>query len=169
VPLAGAVFLLTPLRQPTAAGSYTSRALITALGSNGTPDPQTTAEVRFLRVVPHVLTATGRYDPKTKDAVITGRVTELGKPEPRATVEYEAASTNGLVVVLNSGSSKKVRTSAAGTFTIHKRISKTTVFVLDVPSTTGPCRGTSAAPRGCLSETTEGTGEKDVRVVVPRR
>jgi len=169
VPLSGALFLLFPLQQPTAPGSYTSSAFFTSAGPSGAPDPTTTAETRFLRTVPHILTAKGRYDKKTRDAVVTGRVTELGQPQSGAVVEYAAvsASSSGSIVV--GAAVKRVRASATGTFTIRTRISKTTTFLLDVANTVGPCQAPSTAPRGCLSETVEGTGEKDVRVVVPRR
>lgn len=169
MPLATVGLLLTPLGEPTSPGTYTSRAFVTASGANGAPDPQTTTEVRFLRPVPHVLSAKGRYDPKTKDAVVTGLVTELAKPQPQAVVEYFTVQSSSSAVIVSGGSQNKVRASAGGTFTIRKRISKTTVFVLDVASTTGACQGPSTAPRGCVSETVGGTGEKEVRVVVPRR
>jgi hypothetical protein len=165
------LFLLFPLQEPTAPGSYTSSALLTAAGPSGAPDPTTTAEARFLRTVPHILTAKGRYDKKTKDAVVTGRVTELGKPQSGAAVEYVtvSSSSNGFVSIVSATSIKKVRASTAGTFAIRARIAKTTTFLLDVPDTVGACQGSSTAPRGCLSETFEGTAEKDVRVVVPKR
>jgi hypothetical protein len=166
VPLAAAIFILTPLKQPTTTGSYTSHAFFTPAGSTGAPNPQGTTEARFLRTVPHTLTVKGRYDKTTKDAVLAGRVAQLGKPQARAVVEYATTSGSSSVIVL--GVPKQVRASAAGTFTIRTRITRTTLFVLDVAATTGPCQGASTAPGGCLSETVEGTAQRLVRIVPTR-
>ena len=166
VPISTLLLVLTPLTQPTAPGSYTSSAFVTPEDSSGAPNPQATVETRFLRTVPHTLTAKGRYDKKTHDAIVTGRVTDLGKPQAGALVEYSTAtqSSSGAIVQI-SDTTKHVRTTAAGTYTIRKRISKTTLFLVDAAGSTGPCQGPSTAPRGCVSETVEGTAEHLARVV----
>jgi hypothetical protein len=169
VPLAALVLILEPLKQPTASGSYTSHAYFTPAGPTGAPNPQATTESRFLRVVPHTITVKGRYDKKSHHAVLTGRVTELGKPQPRAVVEYSTvtSSSSGTITIVTTSSANRVRASANGTFTIRTRVTRTTLFLVDVAATTGPCQGPSTAPGGCLSETTEGTASRTVRVVVP--
>jgi hypothetical protein len=168
VPLDTVALLSVPLSEPTAPGSYVSRAFVTAAGPTGAPDPQATAEARFLRPIPHVVTAQGRYDAKTKTAVLTGRVTELGKPQPYAAVDYTRVL-HSASLIASLGPGKRVLTSAAGVFTIRTRITKTTSFAIDAESITGDCPGGSTAPLGCASETIEGTGDTFVKVVVPKR
>jgi hypothetical protein len=166
VPLSTLLVLLTPLAQPTAAGSYTSSVFITPEGPTGAPNPQATAETRFLRTVPHTLTAKGRYDRKTHDAVVTGRVTNLGKPQARALVEYATASVSSTGTIVQVATNEKhVRATAAGTYTIRAKITKATLVAVDAAGSTGPCQGPSTAPRGCVSETVEGTAQHVVRVV----
>jgi hypothetical protein len=160
VPLTDVDFLLTSVLGPTARGRYTSNAYVTPEGLGGTPDPAATVEARALDPVPHTLTLKGRYDAKIHDAVLTGRVTEAGKPQAGASVEYLRLDL--------FGPPRHVRTSANGAFTARVRIGSTTTFAADVPDTTGPCPGSSTAPRGCASLTVSGTRARTVRVVVPR-
>jgi hypothetical protein len=168
VPLVAVGLLSVPLAEPTAPGSYTSRAFVTAAGPTGAPDPQMTAEARFLRPVPHLVTVKGRYDSKSKAAVLTGRVTVLGKPQPYVHVDYEVVvRTPGGFGVTAPG--KRVLTSAAGTFTIRTLIAKTTTFLVGVSDVAGACAGASTAPLGCASETVEGTAGTFARVIVPKR
>jgi hypothetical protein len=166
VPISTLLLILTPLSQPTAPGSYTSNAFVTPEDATGAPNPQATVETRFLRTIPHTLTAKGHYDKKTHDAIVTGRVTNLGKPQARALVEYVTAtqSSSGAIVSI-SDTTKHVRATAAGTYTIRTRISKTTLFLVDAAGSTGACQGASTAPHGCVSETVEGTAQHLVRVV----
>lgn len=161
MPLTGAVFLLNGLAGPRARGTYTSSAYVTAAGATGAPDSSTTTEARFLDPVPHTLTLAGRYDAKTHSAVLTGRVTSLGKPEPGATVEYVRAN--------SASQPRHVRTSRTGSFATRVRIAATTTFLAVVPDSTRSCAGPSAAPRGCASLTLAGTNARVVRVAVPRR
>jgi hypothetical protein len=166
VPISTLLLALTPLSQPSAAGSYTSSAFVTPENASGAPNPQATVETRFLLTIPHTLTAKGRYDKKTGDAIVTGRVTNLGNPQARALVEYSTAtqSSSGAITSI-SETTKHVRATAAGTYTIRMRISKTTLFLVDAAGSTGACQGASTAPHGCVSETVEGTAEHLVRVV----
>lgn len=161
MPLANADFLLIGAAGPTAHGSYTSSALVTPVGSSGAPDTASTVEARSLEPIPHTLSAKGRYDAKTHDAVLTGRVTETGKPQAGAVVDY--------VRVDNLAPPKHVKTSRAGTFTARVRIGATATFDVQVPDATVPCSGASTAPRGCATETVIGTNDRLVRVVVPKR
>jgi hypothetical protein len=160
VPLDGAMLLLSPIAAPRGRGEFTSSAYITDETLSGAPDPATTGEARFVDPVPHALSARGRYDAKTRAAVLTGRVTELGKPQAGAAVEYFGDT--------SFAPPKHVRTSAKGTFSTRVRIPSTTTFFLDVPDATVACRGSSSAPRGCLSLTVAGTNTRLVRVAVPR-
>ncbi|HST24992.1 MAG TPA: hypothetical protein VLJ76_03290 [Gaiellaceae bacterium] len=160
VPLGAASFILSAITVPTAPGSYTSSAIVTQQSSSGAPDPSTAVEARFLDPIPHVLSVSGRYDGKTHDAVLTGRVAEEGKPQAGAVVEY----TN----LINGVLPKHVRTTAKGTFTLHIRIAATTTFELDVADAKTACPGPSTAPKGCASLTVAGTNDRLVRVAVPR-
>lgn len=161
MPLANADFLLMGASGPSARGSYTSSALVTPLGSTGAPDTASTVEARSLEPIPHTLTAKGRYDAKTHDAVLTGRVTEVGKAQAGAVVDY--------VRLESLTEPRHVKTSGAGTFTARTRIAATTTFDVVVLDAVAPCSGPSTAPRGCASETVIGTNDRLVRVVVPKR
>jgi hypothetical protein len=159
VPLTRAAFLVSSLTAPTTAGEYVSRAFVTPESAAGAPDPGSMLEARFLDPIPHVLTLKDRYDAKSHDAVLTGRVMELGKPQADAIVDLTRINSFTLA--------KRVRTSANGTFSARIKIASTTRFAAGVPDSTGACPGPSTAPRGCASLTVAGTTLKLVRVVVP--
>jgi hypothetical protein len=161
VPLFAAGFQLSTITAPSGRGTYTSSALVTPQDSSGAPDPPSTVEARFVAPVPHTLTVKGRYDSRTRSAVLTGRVAEVGRPQGGATVEYVRTS--------QVTPPKEVRTSRKGTFTIRARITATSTFLLLVPDSTGSCPGPSTAPRGCASLTVAGTNAREVRIAVPRR
>jgi len=161
VPLTAATFILSPLTAPTAAGDYLSHAFVTPPGTGGAPDAANTFELQFLQPQPHSLTLHGRYDAKTRQAVLTGRVTEIGKPQGGATVD---------VIRSNSlGTPKRVHASANGTFTTRIHITATTAFAADVPDAVTGCSSGSTAPGGCLSQTVAGSDLEVARVVVPRK
>jgi hypothetical protein len=156
VPLDSAEFILAPIVAPQRAGSHTSRALVTAQTPTGSPDPGSTVEARFVDPQPHSLAVKGRYDKRTHDAVLTGRVKELGKAQRNAHVQYLRTDTLDLP--------KSVRTSATGSFRINARIAAPTTFLLQVPDAVGACPGASSAPKGCVSLTTAGTNSSAVLV-----
>jgi len=160
VPLDSASFFLGALLPPSASGDYTSRMFVTPQTATGAPDSPSTVEAQFVDPVPHTLTVEARYDKKSRDAVLTGRVMELGKPQARALVQYLRSDVETLP--------KGVRTTAAGTFTIRARVIRTTSFALFVPDATGTCSGPSSAPKGCATHTVAGTNSRIVRVVVPK-
>ena len=160
VPLTGATFLLSTLVAPTTSGDYVSHAFVSSESVTGTPDPSSTVEARFLDHIPYALTLKGRYDATSREAVLTGRVTALGRPQPNVTVDV--SWTDSLLL------SKQVRTSASGTFSTRIRITRTMRFAADVPDSTGGCPGPSTAPRGCASQTVAGTALELARVVVPK-
>jgi hypothetical protein len=161
LPLDGLSLLLSTLTPPTAAGSYEWHAYVAPqTPGTGAPNDPATYELRSIVPVPHAITVKGSYNAKLHDAVLTGRVTEDGKAQARASVF--AVTTSSLEPI-------RTRTSAAGRFTIRARIAQTTTFFLQVPDQTGPCTGATTAPGGCLSTTVSATATKTVRVVVPRR
>jgi len=127
---------LTP---PSAAGQYLSHAFLTPPGPTGAPDAGATAEAQFLDPIPHSLTVKAHYDAKSHAAVISGRVTELGKPQAGAVVDLQRADA--------FTPSKRVRTSANGTFTTHIRITATTTFAAGVPDTRERRRHRAGASR----------------------
>jgi hypothetical protein len=161
MPVTGMDLLIGTLTGPTGPGKYTSSAYVTGVGPTGAADPATTAEARFVDPIPHTLTLKGRYDARRRDAVLSGRVVESGRPQAGAIVEYIRTDL--------FSEPKTVRTSTRGTFTARVRIGSTTTFLADVADATGPCSGPSSAPRGCLSLTVAGTNTRSVRVVVPKR
>jgi hypothetical protein len=160
VPLTGVGFLLTGVTGPTARGSYTSSALVTPEDSSGAPAATATVEARSVHPIPHTLKLAGRYDAKARAAVLTGSVTELGKPQSRATVEYVRADT--------FGEPRRLRTNGQGKFATRVRIAGTATFEAAVPDVTAVCSGPSPAPGGCVSLIVIGSNTRTVRVVVPR-
>lgn len=161
IPLDGLSLLLSTLTPPTTAGSYLWHAYVSPqLPGTGAPNDAAAYELRALVPVPHAISVKGSYNAKLRDAVLTGRVTEAGKPQAHADV---------FVLTLSAVQPIHARTDAAGRFTIKTRESQTTTYYVQVPDQTGPCQGTSTAPGGCVSTTISATGTKKVRVVVPRR
>lgn len=161
IPLDSVSLLLSSLAPPTAPGNYVWHAYVAPqTPGTGAPNDAATYEVRAIVPEPHAISVKGTYDNKLHDAVLTGRVTEDGKPQARAQV---------LAVTPASFEPIRARTNAAGRFTVRARITQTTTFEVQVPDQTGACTGTSTAPAGCVSTTVSGSGTKTVRVVVPHR
>jgi hypothetical protein len=148
---------------PTQTGSYRWTALVTpATPGPLTPDPGSAFELRASVLVPHVLTLKAAYQPKSHTAVLTGRLS--GGGQPRA----------GVAVFIFTGelsiSDRAVaRTAADGTFTLKRKVEKTTEFYASVSSTSGPCVDATTAPGGCLSDSTAGTSSPPAVVVLPRK
>jgi hypothetical protein len=151
--------LLSDIAPPTAAGSYLWQAFVTPqTPGTGTPNDGSIYELRALVPLPHRLVVKGHFDAKAHAAVLTGAVTEVGKPQAHADVFVVTA--NGILPI-------HARTNAAGRFTIRAHVSQTTTFLVDVPDQTEACQGASTAPAGCQTETISAAGGKRVRVVVP--
>jgi hypothetical protein len=152
--------LLSNLTPPTSAGSYLWHAyVVPQTPGTGAPNDRATYELRALVPVPHAISVKGSYNAKLRDAVLTGRVTEQGKPQPHADV---------FALTLSSVEPIHAKTDAAGRFTIRARVAQTSTFFVQVPDQTGPCQGASTAPAGCASTTVSATSTKKIRVVVPR-
>ena len=160
VPLSAASFLLSGLQAPSTRGRYVSSAYITPAESSGAPEQASTVEARALQPFPHSITLKGRYDVKTRTAVLTGRVIQVGKPQARAAVE--------VVDIDSLLEPRQVRTTARGTFAARFRIGGATTFLARVDDATGPCGGTSTATAGCSSLTVTGTNTASVTVKVSR-
>jgi hypothetical protein len=161
IPLDGVGLLLSGLTPPSAPGTYVWHAYVAPqTPGTGAPNDAATYELRAIVPVPHPLSVKGSYNAKLRDAVLTGKVTEEGKPQSRADV---------FVVSESSLEPIHARTNAAGKFTIRIRVAQTTTFFVQVPDQTERCQGPSTAPGGCASTTVSATATKRVRVTVPRR
>jgi len=160
IPLDFVSLILGNLTPPTAAGNYLWHAFVAPqTPGTGAPNDAAAYEVRAVVPVPHPISVKGSYNARLHDAVLTGRVTEDGKPQAHA--EVFAASLSSLEPI-------HARTDAAGRFTIRARTTQTTTYLVQAPDASGPCQGASTAPAGCASTTVSATGSKRVRVVVPR-
>src|SRR5207248_6142642 len=88
------VLFLSDIALPTGSGSFLWHAYVTPQTQpTGPADDSATYELRALVPVPHRLTVTGRYERVTHDAVLTGRLTEVDKPQARAEVLAASEST----------------------------------------------------------------------------
>ena len=156
------------LTNPSQAGSHRWRAFVTpyAAGS-AVPNPATQFELRSLSFLPVALSLKGRRDRRTGAAVLTGRLLLARTGAARIRLRIFSS-------LRRDGSGLKLFASATtrrgGFFTVRKRITRTTYFFAFLPVYTGACvTGTSAAPGGCLRETTSPGFGSVARVLVGRR
>src|SRR4051794_6920631 len=160
---------------PLAPKLYVWRAFVTPYTPGaGTPNAAGTVEVRAEAFVPITLKLTGRYDPKTKSAVLAGSFSVAGHPLPGVALPLFAGPTASLKTLRRSASTTK--TTAAGAFTATRRILRTTYFLV-VAGTGGDVTQSGCAQQlpalpiaaPCTSATlaNEATASTLVKVVVP--
>lgn len=133
----------------TARGMNTWRALVSPPLPSLAPDEARTFELRAHEPVPHRVTVQGRYDERTRTAVLSGKLTAVGRPERRATVTFlavrERAST-----VLGVGTAT---TDVAGRFSFRHRTRRSTAYIAQTEIDPRACGEPSSAPAGCAGET----------------
>jgi hypothetical protein len=149
---------------PAAPAVYTWSALVTPpLASGSGPDPATTFELRADVPIPQTFTFDATYDAATKQAVLAGRYTRLGRPEHGVPVSFAVRSKH-----VHLSSLGPARTGADGRFTYRWPVEETTQFTASIDSSPArACDGVSAAPGGCLNTTTTGPGEVAAQVRFP--
>ena len=90
LPMATLTLTLLELDPPTAHGSYLWRASVTPLAPDQhSPLPAKAYELRALVPVPHTLTLHARYEPSTRTALLTGRLTADGKPRAGIKIYFD--------------------------------------------------------------------------------
>jgi hypothetical protein len=153
------------LVDPTAPSTYLWRAYVTPFAAGTSdPDPAHVFEIRAVVPLPQTFTFSTRYDTKTHRAILSGQVTELGRPKRGASVSFHAESSH---VDADFG---PARTDAAGKYTFAWPISEKTDFSaeIDAPDP-GPCTGDSAVPGGCLSTTIATPPSQTTTLKIPLR
>lgn len=152
---------VTKLTNPAATGAYKWRAFVTPY-RNGAPNDAGTFEVRGTIPMPTVLTLHARYDRKHKRAILTGRF---------SAASYDATGTYLDLDTVKEGSlsyAATARVTARGTYSLKRRIKKTTRFRM-VTATYDDCDPGSPAPAGCLSDALADVYSPVVKVVVRKR
>jgi len=148
---------------PTGPGEFVWNArVVPAAATSLAPSDGEAFDVRARTISPQSLTVSGRYDVKRRVAVVTGRLTAGGRPRAGAQVSI-AAEAGGDVSFGDS-----VTTTAQGTFSFQRPISARTRFTVSVAPQSVPCRDSSDAPGGCVSETIGSPPDADALVRPPR-
>jgi hypothetical protein len=141
----------TVLTNPSAANDFIWRVLVTPYAP-GTSNPNLTGtyELRSDVFLPGTLTLKkSAYDKKKRQATLTGKFLLLGRPVSGVPVGVFSIAANGVKLVGQGKTNKK------GVYTIHLRLTKTTMLRAFVPDGQGSCDSSvsSPAPGACLSET----------------
>jgi hypothetical protein len=149
------------LTNPAATGAYTWRAFVTPYKSNA-PYDAGTFELRSTIPMPTVLTLHGRYDRTHKRAILTGRLTAASYDVTGVYIDLYAKRGDFFRY------SATTRVTRRGTYSIKRRIKKTTRFRMWT-ATLEDCAPGSPAPGGCISDTLANIPSPVVKVVVPKR
>ena len=162
---------LDELEAPAARGSYLWHAFVTPVAPDKhSPLPEKTYELRALLPLPHLLTLHGRYESRSRKALLHGRLTGAGQAQAGVRVEFirlvRRVTPRG--VVYRDSYAGSVRTGANGSFTLKTALRRTAGFVAVVHDSLGRCRGASLAPGGCSSTSTTGTQSEPITISVPR-
>jgi hypothetical protein len=135
---------------PNANGAYDWRAIVVPATATGEPYAAAAYEVRSLIGIPSWITLSGRYDKRTKQAVLTGRFVAPGidvRGTPVSLYQYDPEEhlEPWEFVVWR-------RTSADGSFTFRRRIARPTKFGVRVEAI-GDCSAAPPAQSPCKNET----------------
>jgi hypothetical protein len=153
---------LTRGANPASAAVYVWRALVSNPDAFGNPNPSTTYELRSDMPLPAKLTLSGKFDRRHHRALLNGRLTTQMSTVSQIPVTLFRLGKDGFWTPLASA-----RTSANGSFHFLRRITKTSVYSVEIWAI-GACNGDSTAPNGCISETRGSIDSRNVRIVVPR-
>jgi hypothetical protein len=154
---------------PSGRGLFTWRSLVTNVAADGTTlDTGSTYELRAVMQLPAQLTLKGRYDAKTKEAVLTGRYLLQGKPQARADVIVQYGPLTDEVV---EPVTVHVTTGKNGTFVLRKRIKTSTAFVAGIAEVVQACTAPAPpqAPAGCRNESVIPPLPVSAIVQIPRK
>lgn len=132
------IYGINNLASPAAPGRYVWRALVT-------PQMGAAYELQAVVPLPDTVTIHGRYDNKRKEALLTGKVMEAGKPAANADVTLVATRKENYFADFHT------RTKSDGSYSFRTRIARTTDFDVAVKGAVRTCEGTTTAPGGCIS------------------
>lgn len=170
LPMASLTLSLLELDPPTTHGSYLWRAIVTPLAPDQhTPLPAKAYELRALAPVPHTLTLHARYQPSTRSALLTGRLTADGKPRSGVKIYFDILqrTVTPKGVRYHDTTAGPAKTNTAGRYSFRSRLTHSAGLQAIVPDTTGRCDGPSTAPAGCVSTTTSASRSTTITLAVP--
>ena len=162
---------LQQLERPHNRGSYLWRASVTPLAPDRrTLEPARTYEVQAL-VGAQKLTLGGRYDARSRQVVLAGRLTAAGHALAGIRVEIvnlvRKVTADGVVNLDRTVG--WASTSRTGTYSFKVQAKKTSGFVaISEPSST-TCHTRAVAPAGCRSATLSRAESDPVTVSIPER
>jgi hypothetical protein len=138
------------LTNPAANGAYAWRALVAPAAPDGTIDTAATYEVRSLLAVPSRITLNGRYDRRSRRALLTGRfiapALDVGQT-PISLYEFDPSEHVAPWSFLTWR-----RTDASGRFLFRRPMSQTTKFGARIEAI-GDCSPNPLALAPCRDET----------------
>jgi hypothetical protein len=162
--LDASVILEGVVSAPVTNGVYTWSALVTPATPALAPDEPRTFELRAAVPLSQALSLKSRYDAKTRRAVVDGHVSAGGAPRTGADVALYAITPDDVTPVV------EVRTDASGAFAATVKVPADTIRIgASVDVAVGPCVDASAAPAGCLTQTTTAPPQAITRLHIPRR
>jgi hypothetical protein len=152
----------THLGNPTSAAVYVWRAFVSNPDAFGNPNPATTYELRSDMPLPAKLTLSGKFDRRHHRALLSGRLTTQVLTVSAIPITLYRRDTAGFWTPVAFA-----RTSANGSFRFARRLTKTSVYSVEIWAI-GDCNGDSTAPNGCLNETRGSIDSPNVRIAVRR-
>jgi hypothetical protein len=146
---------------PNANGAYDWRAIVVPPTASGEPNTAAAYEVRSLIGIPSSITLSGRYDKRTKQAVLTGRFVAPGMDVGGAGVSLYQYDPDEHLEPWQFVRWR--RTSADGSFTFRRRIARSTRFGVRVESI-DDCSSTPSAQVPCKNETLADVASRAITV-----
>jgi hypothetical protein len=151
---------------PARPGIYRWSAFVTPATAGAlAPDPSATFELRASVGLPELLTLHARYEPRLREAILSGVFLSGGRPQAAAPIRL--MSTRGPSDA--DGTIATVTTKADGTFLLRRSIAQTTAYSAYVDDRTRGCTDASMAPGGCRTETVAGSTTVSTFLVLPRK
>ena len=160
--------LLSFVEPPRYPGSYVWHAVVTPVGPDGhSLLPDRAYELRSTFPVPHVLTLSGRRSGRF--AVLTGKLTAAGAPEPHQLVvitRLVRKVVHGRVEVDDTIAGLQ-KTDSHGAYRLRVPLPVKAGFYAETGGGTEPCSPPAFASLGCVSATVPGTVSRSITVNVP--
>jgi hypothetical protein len=151
---------------PARAGTYRWSALVTpATPETLAPDSSATVELRAVVGLPDLLTLHARYEPKSRQAILSGAFSSGGRPQAAVPIRILSRQGSGTA----DGAIATATTKADGTFSLRRPITRTTDFSAYVDYRTRSCTDVSTAPGGCKTETVAGSQSASTFLTLPRK
>ncbi len=171
LPIAELQLTLEDVVAPPQRGQHFWRALVTPLAiDEHTLLPGATYELRGRTPAPNTLTLLGRYDPKTRKAMLRGQLKAAGTPRSRVALTLIRLSRriSPKRISFDDRIVGRAVSNRAGAFGFRSSINSTTSFMVIAQAQSGKCTGPTTAPAGCLSDSVAGIQSEPI-TLSPRR